>query len=167
MDFRFTNDWPVSMTDEVVSYLLGPRLWIPVCDYPDFGDWTQKVHADLKAERKRALLALSGGIIVGAVVYQRHAVEFGTIEFKNISVRPDERGRLVASFLVRNAEVEGARDFGATRVVVDAKASNRGIRLFLERQGYRIAERRDLYGLGTGDDLVFRKRLVPRPFLIG
>ncbi|MDD5251845.1 MAG: GNAT family N-acetyltransferase [Patescibacteria group bacterium] len=167
MDFQFTTEWPLSMADQIVYYLLRPRLWIPERDYPDFGEWTCRVHGDLKSQRKRALLALVRGDIVGAIVYQRHAVERHAIEIKNISVRPDHAGRYVASFLLRNAEIEGRRDFaGVTDVMVDAKRSNRAIAAFLNRQGYRVASVLDLYGLGAGDDVVFRKPLPARGLIL-
>jgi ribosomal protein S18 acetylase RimI-like enzyme len=163
MDFRFTNEHPDSRTDEIVSYLLGPRLWIPQAHYPDFEDWLGRAHRELKSERKRALTAMTGaGEIVGVVLYQRHKTDAGTVEIKNLTVRPDVRGRYLASFLVRNAEVEGLAEYaGARRVVCDAKADNVPIRLFLLKQGYRLAARADLYGLSAGEDMVFEKPLLP------
>lgn len=38
MDFRFTNEYSPTRVDEIVAYLLGPRLWTPQANYPDFGD---------------------------------------------------------------------------------------------------------------------------------
>jgi hypothetical protein len=70
------------------------------------------------------------------------------------------RGRYIARFLLRNAEIEGRADFGVRRVVLDAKASNVALRRYVEGQGYVSAEVRDLYGLGGGADVLFRKRLV-------
>lgn len=153
--------------DEVVDHLRGPRLWVPRRDYPDFDHWLNKVWVQLRAEEKRALLALVGGRVVAAVVYQRHRDDRTVLEVKNISVRPDWRGRLVASFLLRNAEVEGARDFGSRSAVVDAKAGNLGVRAYLLRNGYRPTEVRDLYGLGAGLDVLYRKRLAGPELLAG
>lgn len=167
MDFRFTNEFAPAQVDEIVGFLMGPRLWIPHGDYPDFLDWAQKVHAQLKSEAKRAIVALDRGQVVGAAVYQRHKGDAEALELKNLTVRPDKRGRYLASFLVRNAEIEGAREFGARRVVCDAKTGNVGIRLFLERHRYRVIGRDDLYGKGGGDDLVFRKELLLQPMPIG
>lgn len=159
MEVLFTSDRTVRMADEIVDYLLGPRLWIPKVDYPDFGDWVQKVWAQLKREEKRALVGLSGGRVVGAVVYQRHRELPGILEVKNLTVRPDVQGRHVASFMLRNAEVEGGRDYGSSEVLVDAKARNLAIRAFLLRNGYSVLGTSDLYGLRAGDDVVFRKTL--------
>lgn len=160
MEILFTSERTTSRADELVDYLRGPRLWIPRADYPDFDDWSEKVHAQLKSEHKRALLALSRGVVVGAVVYQRHLTELGSLEIKNVTVRPDMRGRYVARFLLRNAEIEGRADFGVRRAVLDAKASNVSLRRYVEAQGYAATAVRDLYGLGGGADVVFRKRLM-------
>jgi hypothetical protein len=72
-------------------------------------------------------------------------------------VHSEYGGRHLASILLRNAEIEGARDFSSKHVVVDAKASNKAIRLFLLGHRYRVQETLDLYGLGAGQDLVFKK----------
>lgn len=159
MHFIFTSELGVPRTDEIVSYLLGPRLWIPRQDYPDFEDWIERVHRDLKQETKRVLVALANNVIVGAIIYQQHkACEFG-LEIKNITVRPDQQGRYIASFLLRNAEIEGRRDFQSRVVVCDTKAANEAVRWFLQRHRYRVVNEVDLYGLGVGHDLVFRKEL--------
>jgi GNAT superfamily N-acetyltransferase len=159
VDFRFTTDRIWERADEIISYLLGPRLWIPKVDYPDFENWLGRVHIQLKSEEKRAVIALSSGYIVGAIIYQRHQELEETLEVKNITVRPDMRGRLVASFLLRSAEMEGHRDFGCRRVVVDAKAKNIGIRAYLFKNGYSPEKMEDLYGLGSGEDVVYGKIL--------
>lgn len=160
MQYLFTNEFAPSRIDEIVAYLAGPRLWVPQVHYPDYDDWLQKVHRELRTEQKRALIAFVHGIVCGAIIYQRHKKLADAIEMKNITVRPEEQGRLVASFLMRNAEVEGARDFpGVTSIVCDAKADNVPIRQFLLKNSYLPVGRTDLYGLGAGTDIVFRKEL--------
>lgn len=157
MDFRFTSDGSAQRADEVVSYLRGPRLWIPRPDYPDIDEWLEKVHRQLKLETKRALVALHRGDVVGAVLFQKHLAAEETLEIKNITVRPDMRGRHIASFLLRNAEIEGCKDFRARRIWVDAKERNTGIRAFLFQNGYLPSAPVDLYGHGAGADIVYSK----------
>jgi ribosomal protein S18 acetylase RimI-like enzyme len=157
MELTFTSDGVGGRADELVDYLRGPRLWIPQVDYPDFDRWADKVHAQLKSEEKRAIVALARHEVVGAVVYQRHKTRPEALEIKNITVRPDMRGRFVAGFLLRNAEVEGAADYGVGDVIVDAKARNVALRAYLFRQGYRQRGVADLYGLGAGEDVVYGK----------
>ena len=162
MELTFTSDGVGGRADELVDYLRGPRLWIPQRDYPDFDRWADKVHAQLKSEEKRAIVALARRAVVGAVIYQRHKTMPEALEIKNITVRPDKRGRFVAGFLLRNAEVEGAADYGVDEVVVDAKARNAALRAYLFRQGYRPRGVTDLYGLGAGDDVVYGKPIGRR-----
>jgi ribosomal protein S18 acetylase RimI-like enzyme len=159
MEFTFTSDVAAARADEIVDYLRGPRLWVPSIDYPDFDRWAAKVYQQLKSERKRALVALSYGDVVGAVIYQRHQVDADALEIKNITVRPDVRGRNVARFLLRNAEIEGAHDFGSHVVFCDAKIKNVAIRAHLLQSGYRVKRVEDLYGLGAGEDVLYAKRL--------
>lgn len=161
MNFRFTNEYPLSRLDEIVYYILGPRLWIPRADYPDFLDWAEKAYKELKSENKRALLALFGKDIVGVMIYQRHKKFQDVLELKNLSVRPDYRGRYVASFLLRNAEIEGRKEFHSEHVIADAKARNLAVRLFMVKHGYRVTGKEDLYGLNSGTDAIYSKKLYP------
>lgn len=148
-------------TDEVLDFLRGPRLWIPQTDYPDFDDWSLRVHQELKAQKKLAVVALERGSVVGSVIYQRHKQLGTALEIKNISVRPDYRGRHLASFLLRNAEVIGSAALGTQVILADAKVRNRGIRMFLLGHHYRVlAQSRDLYGLGAGQDVVYTKAVA-------
>ena len=109
MQLTFTNDFPLSRTDEVVDHLLKPRLWIPHENYPDYSVWLERVHAQLRAHEKRAMVALEHGRVVATVLYQRHKEHVDTLEIKNVAVEPEQRGRYIASFLLRNAELEGDR----------------------------------------------------------
>jgi|SRR3972149_4493325 len=166
MNFKFTNEYSVSKLDEIVSYLLGPRLWIPTNDYPDFSDWADMAHWELRKERKRALIALSRGNVIGVCIYQRHKKYSDALEIKNLTVRPDLRGRYIASFLLRNTETEGGNELNSHYAICDAKANNFPVKFFLLRHKYNILGRQDLYELGTGEDCVYKKRLVKLDKLI-
>ena len=163
VDFLFTTEQTWSRADEVVDYLRRPRLWVPRSDYPDFEDWLGRTHLQLKSEAKRTILALHGGAIVGAVVYQPHRGAPGLLEIKNITVAPSARGRHVASFLLRNAEIEGNQDYGSHSVVVDTKMRNISMRAFLHRCGYRVLGVDDLYSLGAGKDVTYSKAITYPP----
>ena len=95
MNFKFTNEYSDSRIDEIVSYLLGPRLWIPTIDYPDFADWTEKTYKELKKERKRAMIVLSRNNVVGAIIYQKHKKKNDTLEIKNLTVKSNYERALV------------------------------------------------------------------------
>ncbi|MFZ2664566.1 MAG: GNAT family N-acetyltransferase [Patescibacteria group bacterium] len=159
MNFKFTNEYPASKIDEIVSFILGPRLWIPNTDYPDFLEWADKSHKELSKESKRALIALSYGNVVGVCVYQKHKRFKDTLEIKNLTVRPDLRGRYLASFLLRNTEIEGFREFKSNCILCDAKANNFEVKFFLLKHKYLMAGSEDLYRLGSGEDVIYKKKL--------
>ena len=159
MDYGFTTGESIRRADEIVDYMRGPRLWVPRTDYPDYEDWLHRAHAQLRREEKLAVVALSSGRVAGVVLFQGHRGFPGVLEVKNITVRPDLRGRHFASFMLRNAEVEGGRQLGCRQATVDAKAGNEGVRRLLLREGYRPSRTEDLYGLGAGDDVVYSKRI--------
>lgn len=161
MDFRFTTEYPLSRLDEIVAYLLGPRLWIPQTDYPDFEEWVEKVYREIREETKRAVIALSQNQIIGAAIYQCHKQFPKTLELKNLTIRPDQRGRYIASFLIRNTEVEGLREFKVTKILCDTKTTNLEMRFFLLKHHYRVIEETNLYHLDAGNDLIFCKDLHP------
>lgn len=157
VEFVFTTEQTVRRADEITAYLRGPRLGIPREDYPDFDNWLEKAYRQLKSEEKRAIVALAQGEIVGVVLYQQHRSLLGTLEMKTIAIRPDQRGRFIASFLLRNAEVEGIKDYATNRILVDAKVSNQTMRKFLLANGYQIDRTEDLYRQGAGEDVVYQK----------
>ena len=161
MNTSFTNEYLPSKIDEIVGFLMGPRLLIPNRDYPDILDWFQKVWQQLHSQEKRALIALEGETVAGVVIYQRHKLVPLALEIKNLTVRPESAGRKYASLLMRNAEIEGARDFGSRKVLCDAKRDNTAVRMFLASQGYLLADVRDLYKKGAGVDSVFAKAIMP------
>jgi ribosomal protein S18 acetylase RimI-like enzyme len=158
----FTNELRRSRYDELLEYLRGQRLWLDsVKDYPDHEQWLNKVDQELKSRIKRALVAFDGRRIIGATIYQKHKQIEHTLEMKNLTVRPEKRGRFIASFLLRNTEIEGVHEFGARRITFDAKKRNAGIRHFAQGiHRYEISEERDIYGLGAGRDVVFVKELT-------
>lgn len=159
MEFIFTTERSVMKADEIVAFIGGPRWGIGTEDYPDYVQWLEKVHRQLKKEDKRAIIALVRGGVVGVVLYQVHKDFEAMLELKNITVRPDQYGRYVASFLLRNAEVEGRRDFGISGIMIDTKAANLTMRSFLTCNGYSEIGAFDIYGKGGGDDVLLHKTL--------
>jgi len=158
-EFRFVNELGSREIGDTIGVLEKPRLWIPETDYPDYYFWLEKVEEELGKDLKRGLLAYAGKEPVGAVLYQRHKGLDGTVEIKNISVSPDMRGRYFGAFMLRNVEME-ALNFeypDCDRIMVDTKTTNNDMIGFLLRQGYEPKTRTDLYGLGTGEDIVFTK----------
>lgn len=164
LEFRFSNEPSAAHTDAVANRLIQPRLWIPHGDYPGHMEWRDKALADVEAGKKRAMVAFWGSEPVGLVVYQRAPDRPAVLEIKNISVEPAVRGRHVASFLLRQTEIEGAVDFpGVTHATGDTKMTNLGIMHFLLRQDYSLSRPMHVetnYAQTNTPDIVFTKSLV-------
>lgn len=160
-EFSFTNEYSASQREGALDVIRRPRLWIPETDYPDYFEWTEKVEGQLLMGEKRSMVASCGLSSIGAIIYQRHTDIPNTIELKNISVQPDQRGRYVGSFLLRNVEIEASNnDYPeCDRIVVDTKANNNDMIGFLVNHGYSFIGLDDLYGHQTGEDAVFSKIL--------
>lgn len=157
MNYRVTAEDTIKRADEIVDYLRAPRLWVPQTDYPDFDRWLTKTYKQFKSEQKRALITISDRKIVGVVIYQTHHSYPHTLEIKNISISPSYTGRYLASFMLRNAELEGKRDFKTTSVHIDAKADNIAIRKYLNKNGYTALFATNLYGLDDHTDMIYYK----------
>lgn len=166
MDFRFLSEFPVSYIDQITDMVTMPRLWIPnpKIIYPDIFDWAQKVHTELYKQIKRSIICInSKGNIVGIVIFQRHKTFRDALEIKHLNILPQVRNRYMASFLLRNAEIEGLGIYqGITRVVCDSKADNFIVQMFLLKHHYKIIDKQDLYNLRSGDDLLFEKKINPK-----
>jgi ribosomal protein S18 acetylase RimI-like enzyme len=159
MNFTFTNQIPHSKLDELLEYLRGPRLYLAQADYPDHESWLHKAYGELSSNKKRAIVASHNGRVVGATIYQRHKEKPELLELKNFTVRPDYEGRYVGSFLLRNTEIEGLREFkDIIGITLDSKTNNHAFKHFVtKRHGYFIAHKTDLYSQGTGEDYIFQK----------
>jgi ribosomal protein S18 acetylase RimI-like enzyme len=90
-------------------------------------------------------------------VFQKHKTISSFLELKNLTIAPEISRRFVASFLVRNVEIEAHGQF--THVICDAKKDNVIIQEFLTRNKYKTVANMDLYGLNAGTDTVYLKEL--------
>jgi ribosomal protein S18 acetylase RimI-like enzyme len=164
MNILFTSEFDPRRLDETIGFLSGPRLFAKNSDYPDFLSWLQKVESELCSGKKHSILAVEKNQIIGVVVYQKHKLLRGTLEIKNLTVRPDKAGRHIGSFLMKNAEREGGIHFKADTVVCDTKRNNLAVRTFLFSQKYLLLGHQDLYGKKGGDDFVYLKKITATNF---
>lgn len=157
----FTNDF-YQFREQIVERIAKPRLWFPQGNlyyYPDIGDWSQKVYQELSNGSKRAFIAIINQQIIGVIIYQRHKVEFDVLEVKHLSVDDFFAGRKIASFLFRQAEIEGIREFQPKLIRCDVKAALVEVRQFLQVNQYQLVTSIDLYRLKTGLDAVYQKEV--------
>lgn len=164
-DFRFTNETSGRNTDATATLLVQPRLWIPGGDYPDHMRWREKALEEIKQGSKRTMLALWGSDPVGQIIYQRHPQDPAIVEIRNISIEPHARGRLIASFLLRQVEAEASIEFpGATTLVGDTKVTNTGLLAFAASHGYSAQLMQQLdspYAHNGTPDVAFSKTIAP------
>lgn len=156
----FTNDCH-NRLDEIVDRIVKPRLWFSqgkFVDYPDIGDWAQKTYVELNREIKRAFIALINGRLVGVIVYQRDKVDPGVLELKHLSIDEMLAGRRIASFLLRQAEIEGVKKFHPALIRCDVKVFRIAVQSFLRANHYQLITATDLYGLKAGLDAVYEKK---------
>lgn len=157
MRIIFRDDLPAPV---VIDFLRGPRLFVTAADYPDYHDWLQRIEPELARGTKRHLACIWNREMAGIIVWQRHKTSSYLLELKNLTVRPETSGRLVGSFLLRQAEIEGHREYGAFAAVCDAKQSNRAVLSFLSRAGYKPQMIDNLYRLGSSPDVVMHRTLA-------
>lgn len=162
-EFRFSNEHPPAELGNVLRFLSEPRLWIPSTrDYPDFRQWLEKTEAGIAAGTVRTMVAYIQQAPVGAVVYKTDEADESLLKIRNISVSPNARERYMGAFLLRNTEIEASKhDYPAVkRVLVDTKQRNTGMIGFLIANGYQSIGSKDLYSLGTGQDVLLAKSLT-------
>ena len=157
VDFYFTSDFHSSK--KLVEFLAGDRLWIPRTDYPDFMYWLDKVEVELESGQKQSIVAFYQKKLVGAILFQKHKQIPSVLELKNLTVLQEAGGRFVASFLIRNAEVEGLKTMQCLSVMGDAKRTNHAITDLMLKNGYNIVSDLDLYHLGRDRDNLFFKEV--------
>lgn len=164
----FTLD-PYHYIAEICELIIGPAIWFPhgrVKDYPDIGDWSQKVWNELNSGTKRSALALTriGNLekIIGVLIYQRHKTNQFWLELKNLSVDPQFSRRGIASFLLKQAEIEGLREFPeTTKIVCDTKAERTGVVNFLSTNRYKLIGVDNIYKFSSaGPDAIFEKNIL-------
>lgn len=163
MDIRFTSQFPTSQINEIVDLVIKPRLWVPNPQiiYPDIYDWAQKVYVELFRQEKFCIVAVSGIYqIAGLIIFQQHKKYQDALEIKHLNVLPQMQNRYIASFLLRNAEVEGKKLFPhLTKCLCDAKAENRIVFNFLLKHHYLPKAKLDLYDLKSGEDIIYEKMI--------
>jgi ribosomal protein S18 acetylase RimI-like enzyme len=160
-NIRFTNELDFQDTQQVVGVLRSERLWIPTGkDYPRHAEWLGKTEYELLEGDKQAFLASVDRSPCGVIVYRSDPDNSQVVDIRNISITPQKRGILIGSFMLRQVE-RAAHEKQASTLRVDTKIGNEAMIQFLTEQGYDIKGIEDLYGDGTGEDVVMEKSVQP------
>ena len=151
MSFDFTFRTPDSTRDlkQLVDFLIKQNL-----GYPRYEDWVQRTEYEMDIGYKTPIMALSGGKLVGDLIYQPHKQIPRVREIKNLRVHPGFRGRSFAHFMLRQAEVENLDQYDA--LIVDARADQSEVITLFMHNGYVPLGRRALYDVNTMDVVMIK-----------
>lgn len=125
-------------------------------NYPNFEDWVARAKLEIEFGYKRAILALSDGLLVGDLIIQPHKTLPNAGEIKNLRIHPKARDRMFASFMLRQAEIESSRDYDF--LVCDARKNQHTVVNFLIANGYTLLFEKQLYDKNE-TDVIFVKPL--------
>ncbi|MFH1307764.1 MAG: hypothetical protein ABIH72_02845 [archaeon] len=148
-DFAFRSVQTAEEVRQTVDFLARQDL-----QYPHYDEWVQKAESELHSGYKRAGLAYSNGILVGDIVWQLHKELPRVREMKNLRINPQARGRYLAQFLIRQAEVEDKRDCDA--MIVDARETQHDLIELMGCMGYSILSKLNLYEEDRRDVVLFK-----------
>ncbi len=146
IDFAFKSVEKRNL-DEMTKFILEQNL-----GYVNHFNWIEKARVELSSGYKEGILAYNNGIIVGDIVFQEHKELPKIGEIKNIRVHPKLRDRRVASFMLRQAELEMPYD----AIIVDARANQQDMISFLIANGYVCIGKRALYDDNNEDVIMIK-----------
>jgi len=151
MGFNFTFRHVGDRNDLVllVDFLMKQRL-----GYPNYEDWVQKAEGEIEGNYKTAILAFSGGNLVGDLIYQPHKDISRIRELKNMRIHPQVKGRYFSLFMLRQAEVENREDYDS--IICDLHANQRPIFNVLRLMGYSPLTTAPLYDLNVPDTIMIK-----------
>jgi hypothetical protein len=148
-DFAFCSVQTSKQVKQTIDFLARQDL-----GYPNYDKWVQKVEAELFSGYKRAALAYSNGILVGDIVWQEHKQLPRIKELKNLRISSGARGRCLARFLLRQAEVEDSEQFDA--FLGDARETQVDLIGLMRDMGYMAVSKLNLYEEGRKDVVLFK-----------
>lgn len=122
--------------------------------YPHYDHWVQRTEAELQSGYKQAVLGFSNGHLIGDIVFQPHKQLPRVREIKNIRVHPAVRGRYVAAFMLRQAEVEAKQEYDA--LLVDARTDQQDIIRLLRGMGFVPIAETPLYDPSVPDIILIK-----------
>ena len=137
-DFNFR-----SLQDEKEVRELGVFLRLQSLGYPNYQDWVTRTREELLESHKTAILAFSGGTLVGDLIFQPHKTFPNVREIKNLRVHPNLRGRYFGTFMLRQGEVMDEDFYGA--IILDVRSDQIGMINSARALGYEELVRAPLY----------------------
>lgn len=122
--------------------------------YPRYFDWVDKTVVQLELGIKKAILCFEQGSLVGDIIYQPHQEISRFRELKNIRIHSKVRGRGVASFLLKQVEIDDVDSIDA--LIVDARKNATDMNDFLTYSGFMPIIGASLYD-SNEEEIVYLK----------
>ena len=157
MNFQFTDIQSRKELSQAIDFLHKQDL-----NYPNYDNWVQKTESELDSGYKNAILAFSGGKIVGDLVYQQHKKNPRFLELKNLRVHPEIRERNFARFMLKQVEVEN-QNYDA--IIIDAPSEHPEIISFMQTEGYISLLSKPLYDDGAPDIVMIKPIKKPNKII--
>jgi len=148
-DFAFRSVQTSKEVKKTIDFLAKQDL-----GYPKYNEWVQRVETELFSGYKRAALAYSNGVLVGDIIWQQHKQLPRIRELKNLRISPGARGRCLARFLLRQAEVEDSEQFDA--FLGDARETQVNLIGLMQDMGYLVVGKLNLYEEERRDVVLFK-----------
>src|SRR3989344_5149832 len=107
------------------EYLHGQDL-----GYPRYHGWVDKTIHDIASGKKRAIIGLSNGIIVGNIVYRMNGDVPGLVDVRNMRIHTALRNRYFAKFMHKQVEIE-AKNAGQYGLICDVREDRPDLARFM------------------------------------
>jgi ribosomal protein S18 acetylase RimI-like enzyme len=125
--------------------------------YNQYNHWINRICIpELNAGYKQGYIVNTNNIIIATLIFQTHKELSQTLELKNLRVDNRFRGRDIAHFLLKNAEVF-ARRMGYKTIIGDFRANKDysfSILKLLLFSGYKVLFKAGIYKDGCQDYVV-------------
>ena len=151
MGFNFTFRLMESRKDleTLLDFLMKQSL-----GYPKYEAWVQRAEHEIKRGYKTAILAFSGGFLVGDLIYQPHKDLPRTRELKNMRIHPNLRRRYFAHFMLKQAEVESREDYDL--ILCDVRSDQPAVINLMKLFGYTSLVTTCLYNRNMQDVIMVK-----------
>ena len=126
-------------------------------NYQHYDEWVQRAEYELDGGSKKAILAYNDGRLIADLICQKHKQNSEAMEIKNVRVEGDMQGRHVASFLVKQAEMENF--WSSSLAVADVRSDRQDIISFMLECGFEETCTSHLYDLTNPPDVTLAKVL--------
>jgi ribosomal-protein-alanine N-acetyltransferase len=123
---------------------------------PEIAQWTVRDYDRVARGEMARWVAEDESGVTGFIVARQVLTD---LEILNLAVRPDARGREIATQLLRQT-LKWSESFEARRAILEVRASNLAALRFYERNKFQVVGRRPRYYTGPVEDALLLTRTL-------